>query len=262
MNRISISPSTLASLSCLRKYKYSKIDRWGKKASNLALEKGDFFHKILEAHYKLKQNKIEGIVGKTIEIARKLAIDHKLEIETTENLLAVYREYALKYASESWNIDFVEQPFNLPFFATDKTEFYLEGKIDLGITQQGKFFPVDHKTGGKLNEMTALQHQFLCYCFVTNTKSILINRIVFTKTPQFVREIKSFDADVLEEWKEHAIYLCQLLEVAAENDFYPQDLSQCWGCHFDEVCLSRRDIREFKLKRDFVKTEPYDLFKK
>jgi hypothetical protein len=246
----------------MRKYKYVKIDKFGAKQKSLALDKGDYMHKILETFYKLKQHKEDGIVTKTVEISRKLAIGHNLTIEDSEACINVFKEYALRYSTESWEVDFVEKPFNLHLFSTDKTEFYLEGIIDLGIKTQGKFFPVDHKTGAKLSDIAALNHQFLAYCFATNTQSIIINRVIWTKTPQFVREIKSYDKDIIEEWKEHAQDLCRLLEVAQEHNYYPQNLTSCWNCVFHDVCTSRRDSRDFKLNRDFAKVEPYDIFKK
>ena len=261
MNKISLSPSTLSLMSCMRQYKYLKVDRYGSKDKSLSLDKGDFMHKILEAYYKLKMHGEENIVSKTIDIARKLAIDHRLNIEATEECIAVFKEYVLKYSREDWKLEFVEKPFNLYLFSTEKTEFYLEGKMDLGITAQGKFFPVDHKTGGKLNEIRARSHQFLCYCYVSNVQSIMINRIVFTKTPQFSREIKSFDKDVIDEWRDHVVELCQLLEISQEHDHWAQNLAHCWQCQFHDVCNTRRDMRDFKLKRDYVKVEPYDLFR-
>jgi hypothetical protein len=265
---ISISPSTLNLYSsCARKFQFEKVLSFLPRNKSVSLEKGDLFHKFLESYYQGKIDQREQNIVRSIEDGRRHSINLGLGVNDIEGEVKVFKEYALHYAGENWIPIAVEKPFDIFLTEIDGYEFHLEGKIDLIVKQNEQITLVDHKTTSRFSDPSPLSHQFMAYAWALEQNLIIVNTIglqeSYTGAQRFRRAILNFDDSVLDEWRENASYICTMIKLGMEKGFFPPNFTSCdkyGGCMFRDICSTRPDTREYKLNRDFVKGEPYDIF--
>jgi hypothetical protein len=192
----------------------------------------------------------------------------------TENILDVYRtfeEYAEYRKNDVLHVVFTERLFRVKAYEDSnlRLRIFLTGKIDLGIMEGTQLVPWDHKTESESWFYSQNNNQFKIYALVCNSPKIIINRIGFQKTvkpeKKFKREEIFFEPDVIEEFTQEVLpYYAKQMLIAAEDNYYPPNYSNCikghFACIFSDkynggVCNIDRKLRPAKLKMHFIERE-------
>lgn len=274
---VTLSPSTINLIqTCWRKFQYEKIQGLRTIHSNTALETGDLYHKYLEAYYNGKisgraQNITESLTEGRVHATRlNLSPSEIIEIET------IFKNYCLHYSSESWKPIAVEKPFSSPepIHETEHFIFFLEFKTDLIVENNGEILAVDHKSKGKKSYPNKLNHQYIATCFGLGINKLVENVIYkqntmdgskLTFSDRFPRRIMEYTDAELDNWHDEMIDLCDDYEKRVSANKFPINYTSCdkfGGCTFSSICSEPLDeMREYKLKRDFKVSEPFDIFK-
>lgn len=265
-----ISPSALNNAHiCLLKYNYSNVRQItlaGPKPKYL--EQGGFLHLLLEKHYKLVMTKevpLGDVITQTVEYGRLEALKNSLTLENSEQVIRVYKQYAFEKKNESWIIKGVEVPFSKILYEDNLIRMQVEGKIDLLVQmkEDEPIFPVDHKSSDKDKKLSSLNNQFITYPWAAEGTDILINKFIFTKEPKFSRELISYSPARIEKWVNNTIDWIFRLDHAIKNNHFPESFTfNCSRCQFNRLCEASPDAVEYIINRDYVKTDPHDLFKK
>lgn len=263
---ITISPTGLTILqACTYQHYLTYVERYaplGDKSSRL--EKGSFIHYLLELYYKgireAPDVNRQALGEAIIEVSNEEALKYDFPGEVLNYLQDTFRLYIVKYLGENLIPIFVEEPFSYPLYETEEVRILLEGKVDL-IGDEGVRFIYDHKTSSSKKDILRLNNQFMAYCASLGLNTVVVNRIVLTKAPQFDRTAISYTTKRLEEWKENAVLaILQWLEYDREK-MYPQNLSSCYLCHFKDVCMTEVENHKGMLETLYTRREPHDLFK-
>jgi hypothetical protein len=300
MRTMTLSPNSLNLIQmCPRKYDYERQRMLGPIHTAESLEKGTMIHKMMAKFYK---GRMDGrasseLVAEVVAYARRYAIDLELPLETVEECIKQFRDYVMYNALDTWVPIAVEEPFSKLMYrradvscpmhqewdekcdACKRTEgltILFEGKIDLIVKvthNPGLILIVDHKTGSRNQEPTGLSNQFMGYAWAfqdiapNKIPRVVINKIGFQKTlppkDRFRRYIRSYQPDVLEEWRANTIYWAHQILNYIDNDAFPTNFTSCdkyGGCIFKDVCYSSPHARERKLKIDFKAREKHDIF--
>lgn len=205
-NTLTLDSSQIATyLECPRKWHYSYVEHKRKFGNKKALNKGSFFHALLEAYYvdpiDSNRNRILSLVqaakkeiqepetpSPCLEILKKdynLHLDaDKLALESADFDLVFTRfsEYCLHYSGQDFavaNIDKIsgiELGFAIeignyvnPKDETENTIFILDGRIDLLVEKE--YFGlcwVDHKTESRTKDLYEKRIQFRNYDLALN----------------------------------------------------------------------------------------------
>ena len=236
---------------CPKSFQYRYRQNIVPREYKVSLGKGDFMHKLLANHYKLKQeHKIDynKIVDNTLELARQLAITCDLSAEDCEELTHTYKLYADYYQGEHYTILGVEKFFSKILLDTPSIKIIIEGRIDLIMQEKdNSISPIDHKTFARNYTTVSLNNQFMTYCFVLGVNSLIKNKIGLQKTQlskvvrttvngstalevkipnkkmppekRFTREVFGYSTDLLEEWKTDKI--SSILEIVRNEQQRP-----------------------------------------
>src|SRR5208337_1490553 len=205
-------------------------------------EKGDLLHQMLAEYYKLrkfrdrwaKNSKSHAdIVSICIKIGRLVAIKMSLEVDTVEDVIHTFRDYCTFVANDGWdNILYVEETASKILFENDDLVIVYQGRLDLGIYMPScPNLPVDHKSSSRRGKPTYLSNQFRGYCWLLDVNNIIINKIGFQKSlkpeEKFERHTLSYSPDLIEEWRQWAIF--KILEYIenSKHEIYPPDFTSC-----------------------------------
>lgn len=241
-------------------------------------EKGDMLHQMLAEYYKLRKHKSRwqqnnkshlDIINICINIGRRAAVKMTLKIETIEEVVNTFTEYATHFINDGWdNVIAVEQVASKILYQDDLMTILYQGKLDLVISMpQIPILPIDHKSSSRRGTPNYLSNQFQGYCWLLNVNNIIINKIGFQTSlkpaEKFERPIMSYSPPTLEEWQQQAIYWIKKYIADGEIGFYPPNYTSCdkyAGCIFQKVCARTEDARDFKLATLFQeKSEKWDV---
>ena len=264
------SPSSLKTYcECPRKYFYSRIARIGKErdysnATNSkggGLEKGDLMHAALRIYYKVRK------LGHSVKIAREIARlgahmhagSLTISLPVCEFVLSQFDEYIDYYGVDEWKILGVEEHFSKVLYEDEELRIIIEGIVDL-IADNGDFIAaIDHKTGAANAIPVIMGNQFKAYAWAGQYKYVVVNRINLQKTKapkdKFFRYPLNYSTELIDNWKENAIYHARRALEHFEDQYWPQNETSCnnYGkCAYIDLCEARDSkTRTFRLTRDF-----------
>jgi len=185
-------------------------------------------------------------------------------------------EYYKFTASLNWIPLFTEQIFKFVVYEDSVLNYriVLTGRIDLGIkTPQLSILPIDHKSESERWFYSVMSNQFKIYAIACKTNLLGVQRFGFQKTrspeERFKLELLSFDSDLLDEFKNVTLpYYAKQMMICQESGYYPPNNTACvqghFKCPFSDaynnggICGVSREIREQKIERYFVVSEPWD----
>jgi hypothetical protein len=240
-------------------------------------EKGDMLHQMLAEYYKLRKfrgrwaqnNKTHAdIVQICVKIGRIAAVSMSLDIQTVEDVIKAFTEYATHTANDGWdNILYVEEIASKILYEDSNRIILYQGKIDLGISISNCHqIPIDHKSSSRRSKPNYLSNQFQGYCWLLGVNNIIINKIGFQKTlkpeDKFERHTLSYPPPIIEEWKNNAIYWILKYIADGEENFYPPNYTSCdkySGCIFLPVCRQDESNRNDKLVQLFTERQKWDV---
>lgn len=185
----------------------------------------------------------------------------------------------------------------MPLGEDDKVVVYYGGKPDLVIWEksQNMVMPLDFKTKDSVPGNAALKYkphpQTAGYIFAVTqmmntiklarpetqptapkspTKCVIMVCARFRPTdkprsgvraPRFLPIYPNYDASEIEEWRASVMEKCRRLRDSIERGVWTPRESACHlfyhGCAFRRVCSSAANTRDFILKADFIKQEPW-----
>jgi hypothetical protein len=241
----------------------------------MQLDRGTVVHVGAETYYEALKNgaKYQDAVVAALSKMREASVFSDLEPEMVDRCLDVMEEYFdyWRVADQSLNIVGVEQPFIYLLYEDDEVRIHMAGKIDL-ITSDNKYtnLPTDHKTYDRSFELTRMSNQFKNYTHALKSNYLVVNRIGFQKTlkphEKFLRPMLSFDPLVFEQWTHNVVLnIMHYLQCAATNE-WPMNETSCdkfhRKCEYLDACdASGIEAKMYKLSRDFVTVEPWDVSK-
>jgi hypothetical protein len=288
---ISLDSTILNSIQkCPRFYQYSHQKFLQPPEKGEALERGDLLHKIFEIVYGLEANCARPdseLWTSLAEIGIKPAQDMqrdeilnialneapnffagKMSLEPQEVEETVYqaREYFKFYEHDSWETLAVEEVGSRLLHEDEELKIIYNAKIDR-IARRGELvMPWDHKSSKRRTDPSSLSNQFMGYAWILNSSHILVNKVGFQKTlkpsERFQREILTFDAARLEEWRLNTVWWVRLLAHFIDEGQFPMNLTSCDkynGCIYKGLCESSPEGREWKETRDFEVGKAWDV---
>jgi len=182
-------------------------------------------------------------------------------------VLKTMEQYFDYYKNESWTPLHAEKVVGKVLYEDDEIRILWKAKIDVSMDTGQGIFPVDHKTAAQDRETLNLNNQFIGQCLVSETRSVIVNKIGWQKSKEpaekFKRVVMNYSADRLLEWQEHTLphHVYNLLS-CAETGYYPPRFTHCenkYGhCQFKLVCNSDRNMREQELRQNFLIGEKWD----
>jgi hypothetical protein len=270
---------------CFRKAQYSFVYNLEPHEREESLERGDLMHKMLEVYYgmlgpqkftapiwnelfeagiKLEGDPAQVAIQAGVYLSTKLSIS----LDTCEEVIKHFRDYAEYYRFDEWHPLAVEEVGSKPFYEEDDLQIIYQYKIDL-IAEKGRTVaPFDHKTGKQRKEPLSLSNQFIGYCFALNCNHIVLNKIGFQKTlspaERFQRYIFHIEQERIDEWRKNAIWWIKQYARCIETNHFPMNLTSCdkyAGCIFRNICDTAPSNREYRLARDFSAVEKWDVAK-
>lgn len=244
---------------------------------------GGLGHKFLEHYYsELQTNQMIGrqksqldIIEECRQIHREEAISTNLPITECERQLDILTKYCHKYLDfdREMEIILVERPFSKILYESEEDDLRIvyTGVIDLGInSKMTNNTPMDHKTQGKDYPIFDLNNQFLGYAWAMESNWAIVNKISFYKSKKeedrFKRQIISVSDEMIETWKEQAIYTVKRAVRAYEEGISHKHkefgaCSQFFGCEFLHVCSNRnKDIELMNLQKSHFVGEPWNPY--
>jgi hypothetical protein len=207
-----------------------------------------------------KPNEYPG-VHNTPADSERFTVGWKWVLETMEQ----YFDY---YKNDFWIPLEVEVVKREILYEDDTIRVMWKAKLDVIMDTTQMILPMDHKTMKQNRDVVDLNNQFMGQCFLTKSRSMVVNKIGFQTTlkpeQKFLRPIVTYSADRLLEWQSEIVptYAYRLLEWN-ESGYYPPDFSRCEGkfgnCVFMDCCKSDRNMREQVLQTDFVIGPKWDI---
>lgn len=273
---------------CARKAQYSFIYNLQPHEKDEALEKGDLMHKMLEAYYSMKLDNgpniksglwqelineaeihpSEDIVETSIQAGIYFASKMSIPSSVSEEVIDQFKAYTEFYRYDEWHPLYVEHVGSKILFQSDDLTIVYNFKIDL-IAERGRdIVPFDHKTGSRRKDPSELSNQFIGYCYALGVNSLMVNKIGFQKSLKPAERFQRFPLIVSEsqirEWREEAIYWTVEYDKLIQDNYFPRNLTSCdkySGCIFQKICKTDRDSRQWKIDREFVTVEQWDVAK-
>lgn len=244
-----------------------------KTLSTTSMDKGSYFHALLEKYY----DKI--ILGANPFDAQRYAItcltdELKLPSETISFLRQRFAQYVISYL----NTDFVpaksEQGFSMVLYESSDFYFVLEGRIDfIGRTKDGsqQIF-MDHKCQERYHWLYPRSIQFKNYALATGIGTGVINYVGMQQTVNdktFRREPFTFSRPYLEQWRQrmirlffsisHTLMTSQFVSESTSNLSACQNNGWGWPCQFVTLCDEPNEkIREALVSLDFDVKERWE----
>lgn len=262
---------------CEARFNYRHNLNIGKPGKSMRLDRGSLIHVGCEVYYQaLKEHKhYDDAVGMALSKIREAGvISTDLDNEVINRVIDVMEEYFdyWRVADQGYEIIAVEQPFMYLLFENDDVRIYLAGKIDL-VTSDNKYtnMPTDHKSTERNYEQGRMVNQFKCYCVITDSNYLTVDKIGLQKTlkphEKYKRIMLTYDPLYLEEWKKNVIHVLmnRYLNCVADNVWSMNETS-CdkynRQCEYYEICdSSGLPAKNYKINSEYVQTEPWDVTK-
>jgi hypothetical protein len=153
-------------------------------------------------------------------------------------------------------------------YEDDEIRILWKAKFDLTVdTNQIGIVSMDHKTFKQRRDKSSLNNQFIGQALLLNARNVIVNKIGLQSTvkiaDRLTREVVSFSADRLEEWKTEILpYYAYKFIQFTETGYWPPDYTHCdtmFGpCPYKSVCESDRGMREEELRLNFTKTTAWN----
>jgi hypothetical protein len=243
-------------------------------------EKGDLLHQMLAEYYNFRKHRSNwsinnqthaDVVDLCCNCGREAAIKMNLDIETVEEIIKTFRDYCTYTCNDGWDtVIATEEVASKVLFENDDVVLLYQGKIDLIISIMNcEIMPVDHKSSSRRGTPTYLSNQFRGYCWLLGVNNIIINKIGFQKTlkanEKFERHTMSYPSDILEEWRNDAIFQILAYINNSKLNIFPANYTSCdkySGCIFQPVCSKPVELRDDKLVQLFQeRSEKWDVGK-
>jgi hypothetical protein len=128
---------------------------------------------------------------------------------------------------------------------------------------------MDHKKMSRDFPYSPLRNQFLLYATALNTDTVIVNKIGFQKTKspkdRFLRVPYVYSKEILDEWKNEAIFKAKEMLMYFSADYYPRNRTSCEkfdGCYLQRYCSTKPRAREFLIGSEYIVDQPWDVTKK
>jgi len=247
-----------------------------KPAKAKQLDRGTVVHVGCEVYYQALKDGIHynDAVPMALSKIREAGVTtSELEPEEIERILDVMEENFdyWRVADQNFHIVDVEQPFIYLLHEDDEVRIHMAGKIDL-IVSDNKYtnLPYDHKSFDRSFEVHRMSNQFKNYANALKSDYLVVNRIGFQKTlkphEKYLRPMLSYDKAVIDLWKDNVVRnIMHYLQCIAEGA-WPMNETSCdkynRRCEYFDICdSSGKEAKLYKMSRDFVVTEPWDVSK-
>lgn len=231
-------------------------------------EKGSLQHIMLETYYTLRKYRYRWALNKRthadivqicINVGRTMAIKMQLDLTEVEIGVETFKQYAEYWQNDGWdNILAVEEVGSKILYEDDEVIILYEVKMDLVLKLQNTILPVDHKTTKSHRDPNELANQFKGYCWFMGVNNMMVNEIGFQRTyepsKKFLRHVLSYPQDLIDEWREQAIYWILQADAHERMNHFPPNYTSCdkySGCDYKLVCSSDRSVRDRKLRTHF-----------
>lgn len=263
-------------LLCPRRFWYRYNLNLTQPVKKMQLDRGTLVHVGCEVYYEAIKNgvKYQDAVTSALSKIREAGMTASdLEPEVVNRVLDIMEEYFDYWRVEDQNFRIVEveQPFIYQLYEDDEVRIHMAGKIDLVISDN-KYtnLPVDHKSYDRTFELNRMNNQFRNYAYALKSNFLRVNRIGFQKTlkphEKFLRPMLSYDPLAFEQWRANVVNnIMHYLTCVAENQ-WPMNETSCdkynRKCEYFDVCDSSGEAaKNYKLNRDFIQIEPWDVSK-
>ena len=244
-------------------------------------DKGSLMHELTRLYRVFRRHRPNWSKQKMLEICikkgRKFYIKLDLSVGDCEEILSYFVAYADKYHGDGWQFLTIEKPFFKELYRNDSLVIFYQGKPDCSA-RVPKFDPLivsDMKTGSRDTEPSILSNQFIGYAWALDTQIVVVDKVNFYKKmdneKSFKRYILNYPQDLIEEWKEGAIYWALTYKGYIESEYYPPNLTSCdkyGGCVFAKtsmgkpgICETERAARNSKILSEYKVGEPWDVGK-
>lgn len=187
-------------------------------------------------------------------------IGYKWVLETME-------QYFDFWKNEFWVPLEVENVRKKVLYEDDTIRILWKAKLDVLLDTLKGIVPCDHKTMSQNRPNLSLNNQFMGQCLVTDSQSIIIDKIGFQTSlepeEKFLRPMISYSTARLLEWQSHTLpsYAYEML-TCYETGYWPMRLTYCenkyGNCNFTKICEADPEMREEKLRQDFMVGEAWD----
>ena len=292
---------------CLRKYFLNFIlnlkPNWG----STPLRYGTVWHSGMEAFYNhIKANgwaKDGGALTAAVEAIEKSWEEETVKFplwnndyRTRENCLQALLAYINHFAMDEGHLKVieVERSFRLPIVPTEQEQakfpqlepFWYEGKIDLEVYLDGRYWQMDHKTTGQNLSLQAsrLQRsgQAIGYTFAGQTELdqeaeghlIVLHHLSAYKSRttgeygkakiDFQRVPMLYDEFDIADWQEGFMEQAQRIQMAQRTGTWPMEHGSCYTygrCAYCDLCESKLSLEEIiersPVMENFHIAEPY-----
>jgi len=194
-------------------------------------------------------------VTNTPELNEKWSVGWRFALDTCQQYFDFYKNDSLIPLA-------CEEVRGEVLFEDDEIRILWKAKFDLIVdTNQIGIVSMDHKTFKQRRDKTTLSNQFSGQCALLKSRNVIVNKIGLQSTlkidERLTREIVSFTADRLSEWKNEILpYWAYQYVQYAESGFWPPNYSHCdtmFGpCMFKSVCEANQNMREEVLRNEFM----------
>lgn len=272
---ILLDASSIATSSCMRKWKFTVLDGLVPDRVSWNMEAGTAFHKGLKAFYSKKD----------LQVCQQEAEDYldKFPCPDDTHITSTYLSLALLAYVKKYQNDILkplqldgelllEKTFKFPLYSDDNIEIVLVGTIDFIGELGGQLLIVDHKTTSSTykNSFLAgfrLSPQLLTYDFVVRKIlklgediSCMINAIFFWKAgAQFERsEIISFTKDLRDTYEEELRELCKKIACCYAANYWPVGCftvckEEYGPCRFQPICCVEPEYQQNVIDISYTK---------
>lgn len=239
-------------------------------------DRGTVVHVGAEVYYEALKNEIPyaDAVSQALSKIREVGVTNSdLEPEEVTRIIDVMEENFefWRIDDQNYHIVEVEKPFIYLLYEDDEVKIHMAGKIDL-IVSDNKYtnMPMDHKSYDRSFELNRMSNQFRNYCYALKSDVLTVNRIGFQKTlkPQdkFLRPLLSYDKFAFDQWRNNVVTKVMYYLQCAATNTWPMNETSCdkfnRKCEFFPVCdASGQEAKMYKLNRDFITVEPWDVSK-
>jgi hypothetical protein len=252
---------------CLRKYDLRHNKLIDAREHSQGINKGILMHEFLRFYYVARRNQatIKQSTEEAITHGRKKIPELSLDDDAVTDTTRKFLEYGQKYNGETIEIVDIEQPFSVDLFEDDQLVIVWEGIRDLDYNLQFEKYVMDHKTASRKGNWDPMHNQLVGYAYARGCKNIMINEIVFVKTPGdgFHRHPLSVSREILNLFRESTIAAVKNYLAYAAADYYPPNMHSCnqqFGCTFKEFCAADDRTREWLMKTKYHYTTKWDPF--
>ena len=251
-----------------------------------AIERGSLIHHMLETYHILLKYKsrwslstpenpkaawtLRDVIKCCIRVGEYAALRMSIQIEEVEEAVNTFVEYInFWHDKDKYEILAVERVGSKILYEDEELVIIYETKIDLITRSPGlDILPWDTKTYSRRSPINTLDNQFIGYCWMLDTRNIIVNKVGFQKTlppdKKYYREMLSYPKQVIDSWAVNAVWWIRHLLALQNSNEWPQNFTSCVkfnkDCQFMEVCKQPQELRGWKAAQLFnISEETWDI---